>query len=184
MVAHDIHDGFIQDVVGAHLRVQSIHGKSNPEESAATGTKRGSKVEAGITAFLGKETQLPGIDSTNPLNSTAPAQLVKSEYTSEFDGEGDTKRTGKVTAEISAIVTRVFANGNLYIKGSQTLAINTETSLITVEGIVRPSDLSFGNKIESSRIANAMIEITGHGILSEQQKPGIVKRLLDILWPL
>jgi len=31
MVAHDIHDGFVQDVVGAHMHVQSIHGAMDPE---------------------------------------------------------------------------------------------------------------------------------------------------------
>ena len=31
MVAHDIHDGFVQDVVGAHLHVQSIHDSMDPE---------------------------------------------------------------------------------------------------------------------------------------------------------
>lgn len=29
MVAHDIHDGFVQDVVGAHMHVQSIHGETD-----------------------------------------------------------------------------------------------------------------------------------------------------------
>ena len=36
MVAHDIHDGFIQDVVGAHLFVQTIDGRSDPVTNEAT----------------------------------------------------------------------------------------------------------------------------------------------------
>jgi len=36
MVAHDIHDGFIQDVVGAHLFVQTIDSQSDPVTNEAT----------------------------------------------------------------------------------------------------------------------------------------------------
>jgi len=36
MVAQDIHDGFVQDVVGAHMHVQSIHGAIDPERTQAS----------------------------------------------------------------------------------------------------------------------------------------------------
>ncbi len=36
MVAHDIHDGFVQDVVGAHMRVQCIHSEADPDANEAT----------------------------------------------------------------------------------------------------------------------------------------------------
>ncbi len=35
MVAHDIHDGFVQDVVGAHLRVQNIDRQADPAANEA-----------------------------------------------------------------------------------------------------------------------------------------------------
>jgi signal transduction histidine kinase len=32
MVAHDIHDGFIQDIVGAHMKLQTVHSDQEPEK--------------------------------------------------------------------------------------------------------------------------------------------------------
>jgi len=38
MVAHDIHDGFVQDVVGAHMRVQCIESTMDPDTNESTAT--------------------------------------------------------------------------------------------------------------------------------------------------
>ena len=36
MVAHDIHDGFVQDVIGAHMHLQSIHGAVDPAKTESS----------------------------------------------------------------------------------------------------------------------------------------------------
>jgi flagellar L-ring protein precursor FlgH len=158
------------------------------EGTAATDLDRESEIRAGITSFLGYEGKLPGVQygalSNDPLNSTSPAQLIDSESVSRFKGEGGTKRTGKLTADVSAVVTHVYPNGNMLIHGSQSLLINNENSLLTVDGLIRPGDLSFDNIVLSNRIANARIEITGRGVVSDKQRPGILMRAFDWLWPL
>lgn len=154
------------------------------EESATTDLSRESKIKAGITSFFGLESKLPGIDGTDPLSNTTPGQLIDSESTSNFRGDGETTREGKVTARISAVVTHVYPNGNMRIHGSQILLVNNERSLLTVEGIIRQSDVSFDNMVNSSRIANAQIEITGRGVVSDKQRPGLFLRVFDWVWPL
>ena len=153
------------------------------EEKATTQLSRVSDISAGIEALYGLEENFPGIESDNPLNSTSPAQLIKSNSTSTFTGDGTTSRDGKITAQISAIVTHVYANGNMRIYGSQQTRVNHEKSTLTVSGIVRPSDITFGNVVESDRIANASIEVVGNGIINDKQKPGLLMRAFDKFWP-
>lgn len=163
------------DIVTVRVSVEN-----EAENSATTDLGRESKVENSVTALLGFENRFPGVQDTT--NNTTPDQLVKSSTVSNFQGDGETKRTGKITAEISAVVTHVFPNGNMRIHGSQSLLINAENSLLTVEGIIRPVDVSVNNIVESDRIASARIEITGKGVVTDKQRPGLVQRLLDWFW--
>lgn len=169
--------------VGDIVTVQVLVTQS-AENSASTGLSRDSKIDAGITSLLGYETALPGIGSTDPLNNTTAQQLVAAQSSNSFEGEGDTKRSGRVVANVSALVTQVYPNGNLLIHGSQSLLINNETSLLTVDGVIRPNDISYENVISSERIAQARVELTGQGVLSDKQRPGWLMRAFDWFWPL
>jgi signal transduction histidine kinase len=48
MVAHDIHDGFLQDIVGAHMHAQSIHSTTDRETIEATLDRIGSLLNGAI----------------------------------------------------------------------------------------------------------------------------------------
>lgn len=171
----------VGDIVTVRISVDN-----QAQNSASTGLSRSSKLSAGITALLGYETSLPGVgsdDEGDPNYGTSPTQLIKTESSSAYDGEGDTSRRGKMVADISAIVTHVYPNGNMVIHGSQSLLINNERSLLTVDGVIRPSDIAISNVVESDRIANAQIEVTGRGILSDKQRPGLLMRAFDWVWP-
>jgi len=49
--------------------------------------------------------------------------------------------------------------------------------------VVRPKDLSPDNTIPSTRIADARMEYTGGGVLSEKQSPGWLARILGSVSP-
>lgn len=49
MVAHDIHDGFVQDVVGAHMLVQCIESTADPTTNEQTATRAGALLEKAIS---------------------------------------------------------------------------------------------------------------------------------------
>jgi len=156
---------------------------NSAEKSASTELNRQSTLDSGITSLLGYESKIPGVGSSGTNSATTPAQLIKTESSSKFSGDGDTKRAGKMVADISALVTYVYPNGNMVIHGSQSLLINNETSLLTVDGIVRSSDISVDNVVSSDRIANAHVEITGRGVISDKQRPGLLMRVFDWVWP-
>ena len=78
---------------------------------------------------------------------------------------------------------QVRPNGNLFIKGTREIKVNSETQYIILSGLIRPEDISPGNTILSSYIGNAKIEYSGDGSISDKQKPGWLTRIVDFIWP-
>jgi flagellar L-ring protein precursor FlgH len=167
--------GAMGDIVTVQVSVEN-----KGEHKATTDLTRESSMDSSVESLLGYENKFPGVGT----NNTTPAQLIKTSSSSKYTGDGDTVREGTLTAQVSAIVTQVFPNGNMRIHGSQSLLVNNENSILTVDGVVRPSDLTSDNVVNSARIANARIEITGRGVVSDKQRPGLLMRVFDWVWPL
>lgn len=99
----------------------------------------------------------------------------------DFDGRGRTQRSGRLLAQISVRVESVADNGDLLIAGQQAIAINDEKQEIRLSGRVRPQDVSDGNTVLSSRVADARISYMGDGELADRQRPSWWNRLLVLL---
>jgi flagellar L-ring protein precursor FlgH len=99
-----------------------------------------------------------------------------------FKGQGATSSRGSLRAKISARVDSVLANGNLVINGKRTIIINGEEQVITLAGIVRPSDIQADNSVYSYNISDAQIAFEGSGIVSRAQGPGWITKLLHWLF--
>jgi flagellar L-ring protein precursor FlgH len=99
-----------------------------------------------------------------------------------FKGEGSTSNTGSLRAKISVRVDSVLANGNLVINGKRTIIVNGEEQVITLSGIVRPSDIQADNSVYSYNISDARIAFEGSGIVSHAQGPGWITKLLHWLF--
>jgi flagellar L-ring protein FlgH len=100
----------------------------------------------------------------------------------QFTGGGVEKRTGEVLARVSVAVTEVLANGDLHVKGDQTIALNRESQRISVEGRVRPDDIASDNTVLSTRLAEAHIEFKGQGLISSKEQPGLLTRFFHWLF--
>ncbi|MEX0955134.1 MAG: flagellar basal body L-ring protein FlgH [Rhizobiaceae bacterium] len=99
------------------------------------------------------------------------------------DGSGATTRSESINLSVAAIVTDVLPNGNLVISGSQEVRVNAELRILTIAGIVRPSDIGAANTIEYERIAEARISYGGRGRLTEVQQPPYGQQILDNVLP-
>ena len=104
-------------------------------------------------------------------------------FTNSFDGSGETSRDESMTASITARVIDVLPNGTLVIQGSREIKVNNENQRITLSGLIRPVDISPDNTILSSYVANARIEYSGSGSVSDKQRPGWLTRFVDFIWP-
>ncbi|MGF1510185.1 MAG: flagellar basal body L-ring protein FlgH [Myxococcota bacterium] len=101
-----------------------------------------------------------------------------------FNSTGRTGRTEDVEFTVAATVTQVLPNGNLFLEGHRVVLVNQEEHHFYVSGVARPEDIRRDNSIESTQLADAQIEFTGLGILTEQQKPGWLTRFFQLVNPL
>lgn len=115
------------------------------------------------------------------IKGTNSSHGGSAELGDDFSGGGTIERSGKLLAQLTVTVQSVDANGDLHIKGQQEIAVNDEKQHITIEGIVRPQDISPDNTVLSTKVSDAKISYTGKGLLAEKQKPGVLTRFLSWL---
>ncbi len=99
----------------------------------------------------------------------------------DFNGGGKIERSGKLIAQLTAVVQAIDGNGDMRIKGQQDISVNNEIQTLYVEGRVRPQDIGANNTVLSNRLSDAKISYTGDGLLAEKQRPGVLTRFLSWL---
>ena len=114
------------------------------------------------------------------FRSPIPIAGARATATGQFDGGGQTARTGQLLATLSVSVRDVLPNGDLLVSGEQLLVINEEQQRIDVEGRVRPQDISDQNTVLSNRVADARITYVGEGDIAQRQKPAWWHHFLDL----
>ena len=141
--------------------------------SGTTNTSRSSSLSAGVQAALG------------PVKATGPlGQLAGAKSDSAIKGTGSTTRTMQLSTTVTSIVERVLPNGNLLLRGSKSIAVNSERQVVEVRGVVRPEDLQAGNTIASDRVAMLDIKVNGKGVVGDSiRRPFILYRILMGLLP-
>ncbi|MDH5671850.1 MAG: flagellar basal body L-ring protein FlgH [Myxococcales bacterium] len=145
---------------------------------ASTGMDRMTESSLGAPRLLGLSKALadeyPDID---------PAQLIELMSQSSFAGNGETSRKSRVHAAIAVRVRRILPNGDLFLEGTKVLMVNDEELHIYVSGVIRPQDIEQDNSVQSSLVADAQIELTGRGVLTDNQRQGWLARLLSAINP-
>jgi flagellar L-ring protein precursor FlgH len=102
---------------------------------------------------------------------------------SSSKGEGAITRSESIELLVAAVVMDVLPNGNLIISGTQEVRVNFEVRVLTVQGIVRPRDISTDNMVSYEKIAEARISYGGRGRITEIQQPAWGQQLLDLITP-
>ncbi len=151
---------------------------ANAAQNANTQVDSSTTLGAAVTRFLGIETSIA--DRNTQL---VPTALVDASTTSEFDGQGVTRRSDNLTGTISAMVHEVLPSGVLRIEGKKIISVNSEERTMIISGLVRPQDIDSLNQIRSTKIANMRIDYFGSGVVSEVQSPGIITRIFNKIWP-
>lgn len=95
-----------------------------------------------------------------------------------YGGRGQIQRTGRLLAQISARVVEVADNGDMVVTGEQAIDVNGEKTTIQLQGRVRPTDIAANNTVQSNRLADARINYTGDGFITDRSKPGLIPRIL------
>jgi flagellar L-ring protein precursor FlgH len=154
-----------------------ISENASASKEAKTQTGRSSTMSAGITNLFGLETDIGDFIGGNP------SSIVNASAGNEFDGSGKTERKEALTATLTTQVVEILPNGNLRIEGNKTVTVNREMQIVQLTGIVRPSDVSARNLVDSQNVLNARISYVGKGVISDKQQQGWLVQVLDQVWP-
>ena len=104
--------------------------------------------------------------------------------TNEFEGEGESNQSNKLSGSITVTVASVLPNGNLVVQREKWIQINQGNEYIRLKGIVRPVDISSANTVRSTQIADAKISYGGTGTMNEANVTGWLARFfMSPLWP-
>ncbi len=173
--------GYLEDTravrVGDVVAVK-IDEAADASGAAATQLQRDSTTQLGAPNVLGMMPALqrayPGLDPSNLLNILSHSTL---------NAQASTKRNGQLSGMMAVRVAKEMPNGDLYVEGTKVVLINNEEFHLYVSGLVRPADIAQDNSISSSRIADAQVEFSGRGDMSDQQRRGWLSRIIDVVNP-
>jgi flagellar L-ring protein precursor FlgH len=136
-------------------------------------TSRVSSVAASVTSLFGVKSP-----------TGALSNLATSSNNTALQGQGETSRGAQISTSLSARVTHILPNGYLVIEGTKDLQVAGEFQQVAVRGIVRPIDLSPGNVIQSTQIAQMELKVNGKGVIGDAiRRPNILYRLFLGLLP-
>lgn len=99
-----------------------------------------------------------------------------------FSASGSATNSNTARGTITVTVTDVAPNGNLIIEGTQSIWNNKNEHKITLQGIIRPDDITYNNTIPSNKVAEATVKFDGKGPLNSKQRQGIITQIFNFLF--
>lgn len=91
--------------------------------------------------------------------------------------------SNSVTGSITVTVVEVLANGHLVVAGEKQVAINSDTEYIRLAGVVNPAQLTSGNSINSTQLANVQFESKNTQSLDKSQVGSMLARFFLTVLP-
>lgn len=148
--------------------------------SADTDTQKQSDLESDMPA-TDNPFVLQGPFAGRVSQNDLPNWVLESQK--DHSAQGETSRTNSLVMTIACTVERVYPNGNIDIVGRKRVTVNREDSEMFVAGTVRAKDVTPANTVDSGLIANATVELKGKGPLWNNQRRGILTKILDWFSP-
>ncbi|MBX5460571.1 MAG: flagellar basal body L-ring protein FlgH [Steroidobacteraceae bacterium] len=145
---------------------------TNASKSSSTTTSKSTSIDLPGPTIAGRPVTVHG---TEILNNSVDNQTT-------FDGSGDSKQSNRLTGEITAVVVKRLANGNLLVRGQKWIGINQGREFIRIQGVIRPIDILPDNSIASTKVANASISYGGKGALADANTQSWLARFFNSPW--
>ena len=98
------------------------------------------------------------------------------------NGNGAASSSTSLADQLTVRVTEVLPNGNLKIEGTRNIRLEKDEMTLIFSGLVRQDDIAPDNSVISTAVADQRLEAKGTGPIAEKQRPGILSRLLSLLW--
>ncbi len=169
--------GKVGDILTVRVSIQDKAQLGNKTERKRTETS-----DVKIPEFFGLQGKIAKVAGLLG-NDQNPANLLDQDSALNNKGEGTINRNENINTMVAAVITDILPNGNMVIYGSQEVRVNFEVRQLTVQGVIRPEDITPSNEIIYSQIAEARISYGGKGVITDIQQPRIGNQLADILSP-
>ena len=152
-----------------------VSNQTSAIQEAGTDTSKRSELGADIYDLWDQYS----VDGSSAMKSDRQMKNSQIRGNDAYRGLGKTTRKSAVKAVISAVVTEIFPNGNLFVVGKHSINVNDETEIIQISGIVRPQDISQNNSVFSYQLAHAEISVKGEGVVGSKQTPGVLTKMFN-----
>ena len=165
----------VGDVITIVINEKSVMANKinrNDEKKTDRQVKLGGMVDlGGVTGGIGKHVlDMPQVEYASQSNA-------------KFQGKADYGSNRSMKDMITVTVEDVLPNGNMVILGRRVREVAGDRQVIEVSGIIRPSDISFENTVDSDRVANFNIVHKTSGMDTDYTKPGWLTRAVNVINP-
>jgi flagellar L-ring protein FlgH len=143
-----------------------VNEQSQSQNNAISQSQKGNNLAVTSGKGTGALGFIPGLGVTSTASNAYAANATQT-------------TSDQFTAQVPAVIVRVLENGNFLVRGSREVETNGDKRVTVIEGEIRPTDISSGNTILSSQVANANIYHQGKGITHDGARPGIFVRVLN-----
>lgn len=133
--------------------------------------------------------QPPAMPGTAGAAGTAAAPALGAMDASIETGDGgDSRQRGtaqrdtRYVGDVAVRVVAVTPEGLLQVRGTKTIDVDKNKTVLTLSGFVRPIDVGARDVIRSESIADAQISYSAKGGLGKPRN-GIVSKILGLFWP-
>ncbi len=170
--------GFFEDDRARHIGdivTIKVDEFDSASRDGSTKLSRTTSTQAGLPSLFGLANSLP-LD-------ISPSVLLGATSSNNVQGDGKVQRQGRLTATLPVRISGKMPNGDYFLEGTKVILVNDEEHVLYISGLIRPEDIQPGNIVLSSRVADAEIEYTGTGNVSDTQNQGWLSRVFSRLWP-
>lgn len=164
----------VGDILTVTIQINDKAQMQNQTTRARTGTET-----MGMPNLFGLEA------STNNIlpNTVNASSLLSTNSASNSVGNGQIQRQEQINLQVAALIVQILPNGNMVVQGKQEVRVNYEMRELTLNGIIRPEDITSANTISYEKIAEARISYGGKGQVSDLQQPRWGQQVIDIINP-
>ncbi len=146
-------------------------------------SKVDNKAKRDLTKTTGRSTTFDGELGIDHVLPKMPGFTMEAESSNALNSKADFKDERSFEDSVTVVVIDILPNGNLVVLGTRDRSIAGDIQTIEVSGVVRPSDISYDNKVKSEQIANFRLVTKNGGISEPYTRPGWLGKIFDIIWP-
>ncbi len=156
--------------------------KIERDQKLETKKKLASEAELSALPDLWKllEARLEAGNRTNGSPSGLPELGLSAN--NNFKGEGDYEREDRFTARVTATVIDVKPNGQLVLEARSTIVTDKEEQTIVLSGVCRQEDVSSGNTVQSTALADLRLLTEHRGEVKDGANKGVITKIFETLF--